>query len=69
MKGPDMVKLLALTVGWLVLLTGPPPRRNDRGLSQSTENAILLTGAVLIAGIVILVVKGYVETKLAEVKP
>lgn len=38
--------------------------RNERGLSQSTENAILLAGAVTIAVLVITVVGSYVSGKL-----
>lgn len=33
--------LLTLAIG-----PGIPPRRDERGLSQSTENAILLAGAI-----------------------
>lgn len=40
------------------------PRRDERGLSQSTENAILLAGAVAIAMGVIAAIKAFVEGKL-----
>lgn len=43
-----------------------PRRRDERGLSQSTENAILLAGAVAIATIVITVIRAYVRTHLPE---
>ncbi|WP_036923876.1 hypothetical protein [Acidipropionibacterium thoenii] len=49
------------------LLAGlwPAPRRADeRGLSQSTENAILLVGAVAVATIVITAVTTYVRGNL-----
>lgn len=40
-------------------------RRNDeRGLSQSTENAILLAGAIAVAGIVIAAVTAYVTSRM-----
>ncbi len=55
------MKILHLMVAALV---GPPPRRNQRGLSQSTETAILLGGAVLVAGAVVLAVSIYVNAKL-----
>lgn len=55
------MKILHLMVAALV---GPPPRRNQRGLSQSTETAILLGGAVLVAGAVVLAVTVYVNAKL-----
>ena len=40
------------------------PGRDERGLSQSTENAILLAGAVTVAGIVITVITAYVKNHL-----
>jgi len=55
------MKYLHLLVGALV---GPPPRRNQRGLSQSTETAILLGGAVAVAAIVVAAVTIYVNSKL-----
>lgn len=47
-----------------VTLTAPPPARDERGLSQSTENAILLAGAVAVAVIVITVITAYVRRNL-----
>ncbi len=47
-----------------ITLTAPPPRRDERGLSQSTENAILLAGAVAVAVIVITVITAYVRRNL-----
>lgn len=47
------------------LLTPSEPRRRDeRGLSQSVENAVLLAGAVAISVIVIAVVTAYVQANL-----
>lgn len=40
------------------------PPRDERGLSQSTENAILLAGAVAIAITVIAVITRFVESNL-----
>ena len=51
------------TVGLLLQLLRPTPR-DERGLSQSTENAILLAGAALIAGIIIAVITDYVSSNL-----
>ncbi|QGF23331.1 hypothetical protein [Raineyella fluvialis] len=42
---------------------GPAPR-DERGLSQSTENAILLAGAVAVATVVITAVTAYVRGHL-----
>lgn len=55
-----MKNLFPLLLGWLL----SPPRRDERGLSQSTENAILLAGAVTIAMLVIGAVTVYVSSKL-----
>jgi TRAP-type uncharacterized transport system fused permease subunit len=38
--------------------------KSERGLSQSTENAILLAGAVAVAGIIITVITAYVKSHL-----
>ncbi|MCL2783311.1 MAG: hypothetical protein FWD80_04990 [Propionibacteriaceae bacterium] len=40
--------------------------RDERGLSQSTENAILLAGAVTVAGVIITVITAYVKTHLPD---
>ncbi|HEY3338289.1 MAG TPA: hypothetical protein VGK18_07280 [Propionicimonas sp.] len=55
------MRILHLMLGTLV---APPPPRDQRGLSQSTENAILLAGAVAVALIVISAVTIYVTAKL-----
>lgn len=41
-------------------------RRDERGLSQSTENAVLLAGAVMIAMAVVAAIKVYVESNLPK---
>ncbi len=56
-----MQRIIHLVVGTLV---APAPRRDERGLSQSTENAILLAGAVAVALAVISAVTAYVTAKL-----
>ena len=66
-----MTTLLHVTLGLLAhLMAGPsaaPVRRRDqRGLSQSTENAILLAGAVTVAGIVVAVITVYVRNHLPK---
>ncbi|WP_156887412.1 hypothetical protein [Propionicicella superfundia] len=40
------------------------PRRDERGLSQSTENALLVAGAVAVALLIVTVVTAYVTGKL-----
>lgn len=49
------------TIGALVQARIP---RDERGLSQSTENAILLAGAAAIALIIITVITQYVRSNL-----
>jgi len=41
-------------------------QQDERGLSQSTENAILLAGAVTVAGVIITVITAYVKTHLPD---
>ena len=41
-------------------------RRDERGLSQSAETAILLAGAVVVAGIVVTVITAFVKSKLPK---
>ena len=55
------MRFLHLLVATLV---GPPPRRNQRGLSQSTETALLMGGAVLVAGVVLAAVIAFVNAKV-----
>ncbi len=42
------------------------PRGDERGLSQSAETAILLAGAVVVAGIVVTVITAFVKSKLPK---
>lgn len=58
-----MTRYLLLLIGYVA---APLPRRDERGLSQSTENAILLAGAVTIAGIVVTVITAYVKANLPK---
>lgn len=55
-----------LLVGTVTSWWTQPLRRDERGLSQSTENAVLLTGAVAIALTVIGLVGAYVTRRLGE---
>ena len=57
--------LLLATVGLLVLLR-EPGRRDERGLSQSAENAILLAGAVTVSLIVIGAITSYVTANMPK---
>ncbi|MEA5153287.1 hypothetical protein [Raineyella sp.] len=55
------MKVLTALATILVRLTDGPRVRDERGLSQSTENAILLAGAVAVATVVITAVTAYVQ--------
>lgn len=49
---------------WLAVARPLP--HDERGLSQSTENAVLLVGAVAIASIVVVAVKAYVQGHMPQ---
>lgn len=54
---------MALAMWWQ--LTHPSSiERDERGLSQSTENAILLAGAVTVAVLIVTVITAYVRSRL-----
>ena len=59
----SLSRAVMLLVG---VLTGPAPApgRDERGLSQSTENAVLLAGAVAVAGVVVAAVRAYVTAHM-----
>lgn len=60
------MNLVYIAMGWWSLGadTALRSRRDERGLSQSTENAILLAGAVAIAVLIVQVIRAYVESRL-----
>lgn len=61
------MRYLHLTIGLVVtVLMAPLPRRDERGLSQSTENAILVAGAMVIAAGVVTAVTVFVQSKLPK---
>ena len=41
-------------------------RRDERGLAQSTETALLVAGAVLVASIIFVAVKALIQSKVNE---
>lgn len=59
-----MTTLMHTLIGFLL----NPPKRDERGLSQSTENAILLAGAVAVAVTIVGAVTLYVNGKLGGLK-
>lgn len=59
-----MKTLHVLLAVWLQLTHVSSVERNERGLSQSTENAILLAGAVTVAVLIVTVITAYVKARL-----
>ena len=49
------------------LMLRDPPKRDERGLSQSAETSILIAGAVGVALLVISLLTRFVRAKLAEI--
>lgn len=61
------LKQFAFTTLGLIILLKEPPKRDERGISQSAESAILLAGAVAVAIIVVTLITAFVKRKLAEI--
>jgi hypothetical protein len=57
--------LVTYLVGLLVTLRHFESR-DERGLSQSAENAVLLAGAVAVATVVIIAMKAFVTSKMPK---
>jgi hypothetical protein len=57
---------VAVLVGRLSLFKDPPPR-DERGLSQSAETAIIVAGAVAIALVVVALVRAFVVSELGKI--
>lgn len=67
MSNTPTTQLFHQFVGTMLTVLNPAPvRRDERGLSQSTENAVLLAGAVTIALIVVGVITTYVKDHLPK---
>ena len=60
-----MLRILHLVLGFIAA----PPRRDERGLSQSTENVMLLTGALIVAGLVVTAVVNFIHGSLSLTLP
>lgn len=45
-----------------------PPKRDEKGLSQSTENALLLAGAVGVATLIVGLVAAFINERLGPLK-
>jgi hypothetical protein len=60
------IKRYAASVVGLLLLLRRPETRNERGLSQSAEGAILIGAAVAVALVIAVFLKGYVNAHLPK---
>jgi hypothetical protein len=60
-----MSRIVHSVIGLFVFLRDPQVR-NERGLSQSAENAILLAGAATIAGLIIVGITAFVQGRLPK---
>ena len=60
-------KQLATTVVGMLVLLKNPQSRNERGLSQSAETAIIIAGAVAIATVIVALVTAFVQSQLAKI--
>jgi hypothetical protein len=61
------MRTLVKSVAGLLILLRDPDKRDERGLSQSAETAILIAGAVTVALILIGLVTTFVRTKMAGI--
>lgn len=59
------IKLLVGTIVSLVV-TLQSTERNERGLSQSTESAILIAAAVTVGTLIVVAVTAFVKAKLPK---
>ena len=60
-------KQVATTILGMLVLLKDPRSRNERGLSQSAETAIIIAGAVAIATVIVALVTAFVQTELAKI--
>jgi hypothetical protein len=60
-------KQLATTVVGMLVLLKDPNARDERGLSQSAETAIIVAGAVAIATVIVALVTAFVQAQLAKI--
>ena len=60
-------KHFATTLLGMLVLLKDPEARNERGLSQSAETAIIIAGAVAIATVVVALITAFVRAELAKI--
>ena len=57
----------AVLVGTVLTFLKDPPPRDERGLSQSAETAIIVAGAVAIALVVVALIRAFVVSELGKI--
>ena len=62
-----IIKQRVATLIGVYLMLRDPPKRDERGLSQSAETSILIAGAVGVALLVITLLTRFVRAKMAEI--
>jgi hypothetical protein len=62
-----IIKQHFATLIGVYLMLRDPPKRDERGLSQSAETSILIAGAVGVALLVITLLTRFVRAKMAEI--
>ena len=58
-----LTRITHALVGVLIMIRDPR-RRDERGLSQSAENAILIAGAVAVAVAIVAAIRAFVLSRL-----
>jgi hypothetical protein len=61
-----MKSLITAVLGWYLFLK-QDPKQAQRGLSQSTEVAILVAAAFAVATLIVLTIRTFVKSKLGEI--
>lgn len=61
-----MRSIIATILGSYLILKRSP-RQAQRGLSQSTEVAILVAAAFAVATLIVLTIRGFVKSKLGDI--
>lgn len=61
-----MKSIIATVLGWYLVLK-QDPKQAQRGLSQSTEVAILVAAAFAVATLIVVTIRGFVKSKLGQI--
>lgn len=60
-----MKSIMTAMLGWYLMLKRDP-RQAQRGLSQSTEVAILVAAAFAVATLIVITIRAFVKSKLGD---